>query len=69
MNDKNFGIALESLKIGLKVSRRFWQDRRFIRLDHPGNVPTIKEFDDYGNIGTWFPGHSDLLACDWFVLS
>lgn len=78
-----FGLAVEAMKYGKKVSREGWNGKGvFVILVFPGDV-YVKPYSGYSNLSMqryiemktaqdeivpWVASHSDILADDWIIL-
>jgi len=84
MDNQNFGIgeAIEQLKQGKKVRRKFWlrQDKSLFLTNLPAQKEVSGEYISYfekaiavnladGNLEGWVPNFYDLFADDYYVVS
>lgn len=71
----NFGLALEELKQGNKVTRKGWNGRGlYVQLEKGGDyqfseiLPFFVIKNTLNSFNTWVPSVSDLLAEDWTIV-
>lgn len=67
-----FGEALEALKIGNRVSRAGWFEKKWLRLITTHNdlskaCISVSTAIFTAGEAPWFASHADMLAEDWFV--
>ncbi len=74
MNLMTFGIAVEQLKRGNKVSRKGWNGKgMYLELQTPDEnskmtLPYIWMWTACGNRVPWLASQTDVLADDWDVV-
>jgi hypothetical protein len=62
-----FGLALEALERGERVTRLAWQGAalRLERFPRLSNEPYLVQQTRSGEQRLWTVSHADLFACDW----
>lgn len=69
--EMDFGMALDSLKAGRKVSRRGWNGKdMWVSLQEPDanskmSLPYLYMRTAGGDLVPWVASHTDLLSYDW----
>lgn len=76
-NGMNFGLAVEAMKKGFKISRKGWDKNikylTYSKIHHSSGIkPTIlikkkpENLND-ASLVSWKPNQDDILACDWVM--
>lgn len=69
--EMDFGMALDSVKAGRKVTRTGWNGKdQWLKLQEPDDMskmslPYIYIRTAQGTLVPWVASHSDLLSLDW----
>jgi hypothetical protein len=69
-----FGDALEHLKSGLRAQRAIWLPDEWLSVRFSAGTgdpikPYVQRIDSSGRATPWTPGHADLLAEDWELMT
>ena len=72
--DMNFGLAIEAMKKGKKVTRLHWNaPNQFLKLQTPDanskmNLPYIYISTVSGQLVPWLASQTDMLEDDWMIV-
>ncbi len=64
LKTRNFGLALQSLKEGYRLTRESWRNSEIYITLEKGSF----YMNSFGNVVNWLPKEDELLAEDWTIV-